>query len=340
MLTTAAVISFYKPWGRIRRSNRTPAAKPAETPVVLREVRQEAEGVVSLELADPQGRPLPQWVPGAHVDLVLPSGKVRQYSLCSDPGDTGTYRVGILREPEGRGGSVEAHALRPGQALAIRGPRNNFPLADAPAYLFIAGGIGITPLIPMLHQVAAAGKPWRLVYGGRSFMTMAYLDELRQFVPQQIQLVPQDTAGLPDLEGALRGAPEGCAVYCCGPEGLINAVEQLVPTACPSGQLHVERFAAADVDHGEKVPFELELARSEQQLHVPADRSTLEVLREVRPELDASCEDGVCGTCVLSVLSGVPEHRDSILASTERDRTDVFYPCVSRARSQRLVVDL
>ncbi|MEU0042891.1 2Fe-2S iron-sulfur cluster-binding protein [Streptomyces werraensis] len=319
---------------------------PQDRPVLVQELRHAADGVLAVRLAATGGGWLPAWEPGAHVDLVLPSGTVRQYSLCGDPADRDTYRVGVLHVPDGRGGSAEVHRLRPGQTLTVRGPRNRFPLVLADHYLFIAGGIGITPLLPMIRRVEAAGLDWRLLYGGRSRATMAFTDDLLALGGDRVQVVPEDTDGLPDLAAALSDAPPGAAVYCCGPEPLIAALEQTMAADFPHLHLHVERFAPAN--SGPAAPggptsanrFEVELARSRTVLPVPADRSLLEVIREAVPDATASCEEGFCGACKVTVLDGTPDHRDEVLGPGERGRTDVIYPCVSRARSSRLVLDL
>ncbi|MGW9024925.1 2Fe-2S iron-sulfur cluster-binding protein [Streptomyces sp. NPDC055722] len=316
--------------------------EPASRPVVISELRQAADGVVAVELTAADGAQLTAWEPGAHIDLVLPSGLVRQYSLCGDPADRETYRIGVLHVPDGRGGSAEVHGLRAGQRIAIRGPRNRFPLVLANHYLFIAGGIGITPLLPMVRAAAAAGQEWRLVYGGRSRATMAFADELLDLGGDRVHLVPEDTDGLPDLAAALADTPPGAAVYACGPEPLLAAVEKTMATGFADRHLHTERFAAPRItqqqaDAGE---FKVELRRSGRVLPVPADRSLLDVIREAVPDAPSSCEEGFCGSCELHVLGGTPDHRDTVLSADERDRRDVIYPCVSRARSPILTVDL
>lgn len=318
---------------------------PGSRPVVVQQLRSAADGVVAIELAAADGSPLPAWEPGAHVDLVLPSGLIRQYSLCGDQSDPDAYRVGVLQVPDGRGGSAEVHALRAGQRIAIRGPRNRFPLVLADHYLFIAGGIGITPILPMVRAAAAAGREWRLIYGGRSRATMAFADELLALGGDRVHLVPEDTDGMPDLAAALADTPRGAAIYSCGPEPLLAALEKVMAADFPDRHLHIERFAAPRPPQQTDAPapaveFQVELRRSGRLLPVPADRSLLEVIREAVPEVPSSCEEGFCGSCELRVLAGTPDHRDTVLSPGERDRRDVVYPCVSRARSQKLVVDL
>ncbi|QJY48232.1 PDR/VanB family oxidoreductase [Pseudonocardia broussonetiae] len=298
-------------------------------------LRRESDGVLSVELADPQRRLLPRWEPGAHIDLGLP-GHVRQYSLCGDPADRRRYRIAVLQEPRSAGGSRFVHErLRPGDVVEVAGPRNHFPLVDAPRHLLVAGGIGITPLLAMAAALHGRGADWRLVYGGRRRASMAFLGELARY-GAAVDVVPEDERGRLDLDGLLGTPQEGTAVYCCGPEALLGAVEQRC-LAWPAGSLHVERFAAKARDDTDLRAFDVVLRRSGMRLAVgPAD-SALDVLDAAGVVVPNACRDGVCGSCVTRVLSGVPEHRDSL---TDPDRTDVLLPCVSRARGRELVLDL
>ncbi|MGW4526879.1 PDR/VanB family oxidoreductase [Amycolatopsis sp. NPDC004378] len=294
-----------------------------------------ADGVVRLTLRAPGGQPLPAWEPGAHVDLVLPGG-VRQYSLCGRPGDP--YQVAVLREPGGRGGSAYVHdELEAGHQVQVDGPRNHFALVDAKRYLFVAGGIGITPLLPMIEQVAEAGREWQLVYGGRTRSSMAFTEELRRH-EGRVTIRPQDEHGLLDLPALLAEPRPDTAVYCCGPEPLLAAVEQLC-AGWPEDALRVERFAPKP-DDGPQTAFEVELAGSGRVLEVPADRSILEVVGESGVSVLSSCQEGTCGTCETGVLGGTPDHRDSVLTAAERREGDVMMICVSRSCSPRLVLDL
>ncbi|MFB7259088.1 PDR/VanB family oxidoreductase [Streptomyces nojiriensis] len=361
VLVFVGVISVYKPWGRTRRGRRyaqTRAGSPApssgsgsgsgagpvrvaDVPVAVEAAERLAEDVVSLRLAPLSGAATGPWRAGAHIDLVLPSGKVRQYSLHGDPADGSAYRVAVLRDPEGRGGSVEVHGLSVGDRIAVRGPRNHFPLADAPAFLFVAGGIGIVPFLPMIEEAERRGTPWRLLYVGRSRASMAFLPQLERYGTERVSVYARDLTSRPDLAAHLSASPAGTAVHCCGPDGLMRAVEKLMDTACPEGTLHLERFAAvADTAADARLPFEVELRSTGAVVSVRADQSALDALREEAPGLAASCEDGLCGSCELRVLRGIPDHRDHVLSPAERGRTDVMYPCVSRARGGRVVVDL
>ncbi|MFV6029893.1 PDR/VanB family oxidoreductase [Streptomyces sp. NPDC056264] len=310
---------------------------PRTARLTVRAVVPEAEGVLGLVLADPTGAELAPWEPGAHLEVTLPSGAVRHYSLCGDPADRSTYRLGVLRERDGRGGSEEVHtAVGAGTLLGVRGPFNRFPLVPAERYLFIAGGIGITPLLPMVRSLPHGS--WSLLYGGRSLPAMAYREELAAL--PGVALVPQDTAGLPDLDGVLAELPAGTAVYCCGPEGLLRAVEERW-----SGPLHTERFGAAPAaapaaDPGTGDGFEVELRRSGRTVRVAPDRTLLDAVREVVPGVAYSCEEGFCGTCETKVLAGTPEHHDSVLGEDEKASGTTMMICVGRSRGGRLVLDL
>jgi ferredoxin-NADP reductase len=301
-------------------------------------VRAVADDVREIVLG-PGGTPgslLPQWSPGAHVDLQLAPGLVRQYSLCGDPADRTAWRVAVLREPDGRGGSALLHALHPGDEVAVRGPRNHFRLRPAPAYLFVAGGIGITPLLPMVAATAAAGADWRLLYGGRRRSSMAYLDELAPHAGR-VDVCPQDESGLLDLDAALAGAPADALVYCCGPEPLLRAVEQV----CAGPRLHVERFSPRVVeDTAPAGAFEVLLRRSGRSVRVAAGVSVLAALESAGVEVMPSCREGTCGSCETAVLAGRIEHRDSVLDDAEREAGDSMMICVSRALSPVLELDL
>ncbi len=306
--------------------------------LLLRRMEVVADGVVLLTLCHPAGDLVPEWEPGAHIDLVLADDLVRQYSLCGDPADRRTLQVAVLREPAGRGGSAYVHErLAEDDKVRVRGPRNNFPLVPARAYRFVAGGIGITPILPML---AAVDAPWQLTYGGRTRASMAFLDRLARY-GDRVRVYPQDEFGLLDLDEALGPPDPDTAVYCCGPEPLLAAVEQRC-AAWPADVLHIERFAAPVVDRvaGAFEAFEVELANSDRTLPVPADRSILQVLEEAGVPVLSSCREGTCGTCETGVLAGVPDHRDCLLTEAERAAGDVMMLCVSRSLTPKLRLDL
>ncbi|MCE0762292.1 PDR/VanB family oxidoreductase [Pseudonocardia kujensis] len=312
-----------------------------ELDLVLEKKETLADGVVQLTLRDPAGADLPAWAPGAHVDLVLTGDLTRQYSLCGDPAERSVMQVAVLREPAGRGGSAHVHdELAEGDTVRVRGPRNHFALVDAPRYLFLAGGIGITPILPMVAAAEAAGADWRLVYGGRSRASMAFRDRLEERYPDRVDVRPQDETGLLDLAALLGEPAADTAVYCCGPEPLLAAVEERC-AAWPAGSLHLERFAPkAGADDGPREAFEVELAQTGTTLTVPADRSILEVVEEAGVGILSSCREGTCGTCETGVLEGVPDHRDSVLTAEEQAENDAMMICVSRSCSARLVLDL
>ncbi|MFE0026929.1 PDR/VanB family oxidoreductase [Amycolatopsis sp. NPDC059021] len=307
--------------------------------MVVRQLRWEAIGVVSVELCAADGRELPPWRPGAHLELVLPTGISRQYSLCGSPGDRSCYRIGVLRERNSRGGSEYVHAfLRPGQPVRVRGPRDNFGFGPAAAYLFVAGGIGITPILPMVAEAEAGGVPWQLVYGGRAADSMAFLGELRPY-GDRVRLYPGDRAGRIPL-GEWLGRPRpGTEIYVCGPERLLTAVEEGAAHWGPD-VVHAERFKARPKPARPNTAIEVRCARSDRTVTVPADRSVLGVLEEEGLPVTGSCREGICGICETRVLDGEPDHRDDILSGDDRVSGDVMYPCVSRALGQRLVLDL
>ncbi|MFI5894493.1 PDR/VanB family oxidoreductase [Actinoplanes sp. NPDC051513] len=296
-----------------------------------------ADGVVALDLRDPSGSDLPAWTPGAHIDLVPAADVVRQYSLCGDPADRTVWRIAVLREPDGRGGSLAVHELHEGDLIEVRGPRNHFPLVPATRYLFVAGGIGITPLLPMMAAAAAAGAQWRLHYGGRSRGSMAFRSALCSAYGAQVSLHPQDETGLLDLDAILADEPAGTPVYCCGPEPLLTAIEQ----RCAGRPLHLERFAPKE--QGEPVradSFEVELTRTGRTLTVSPGQSILRAVEDAGIEVLWSCTEGTCGTCETAVLGGEVDHRDSLLTPGERAANDTMFICVSRAAGPRLILDL
>lgn len=302
-----------------------------------------ADGVVTVALADPGGGDLPGWTPGAHIDLLMGPSLVRQYSLCSSTANRAEWRIGVLLDPESRGGSRFVHEeLQVGATVGVRGPRNAFPLVGAPRYQFIAGGIGITPILTMIEAVEARGADWHLLYGGRARGSMAFLDQLERFGGRVTASPREERDGRLDLDSVLTEPREDTLVYCCGPEGLLEAVEE----ACrpwPEGSLHVERFSAKPVGEPSAEAlesFEVECQRSGVTVSVTADQSVYEAVEEAGVDVLGSCMEGVCGTCECDVIEGEPDHRDSVLSEAERDRGDTIMICVSRSRSERLVLDV
>jgi ferredoxin-NADP reductase len=297
--------------------------------------------VVLLELAHPAGDLLPEWAPGAHIDLVLPNEMTRQYSLCGDPSDRSVYQVAVFLEPQSRGGSRWIHQeLKAGDKISVGGPRNHFPFTPTERVMFIGGGIGITPLIPMMAAAAEAGIEWELHYGGRSRHTMAFREEIEaRFGSERATFIPQDECGLIDLESLLGTPRENTSVYCCGPGPLLDAVENRC-ASWPKGSLHIERFSAKTIEGAVNMEFEVELANSGRTLTIPADRSILDILDDEDITVASSCRDGTCGTCETAVLEGEVDHRDSVLSDEERESDEMMMICVSRCRGPRLVLDL
>jgi ferredoxin-NADP reductase len=314
-----------------------------ETDLVVSQRDILADGVIALNLEDPTGRTLPGWTPGAHIDLMLSASLVRQYSLCGSPKDTNTWRIGVLRDPQSRGGSDFVHdKAQVGSSVRVRGPRNHFPLVSAPRYQFIAGGIGVTPILPMIEAAEAAGAQWQLVYGGRKRSSMAFVEDLSAY-GERVAIWPQDEQGLLDLQGILGCPREDTLVYCCGPEGLLSAVEGAC-ASWPTGALHLERFAAKpgadEPAPGALESFEVICQRSGITVTVPAGRSVFDVLDDAGVSVLGSCMDGICGTCETAVIEGTPDHRDSVLTAEEQACNDAMMLCVSRSLSARLVLDL
>ncbi|WP_030464450.1 PDR/VanB family oxidoreductase [Kitasatospora sp. NRRL B-11411] len=318
----------------LRRSPRRAEARPVP-PLYLVVVshRVVAEDVVELRLADPSGGMLPAWQPGARIVLTLPSGRERHYSLCGDPADRHAYRVAVRRIADGGGGSVEIHdELHVGVRLRVRRPRNGFAFCGEEKVLFLAGGIGITPLLPMARAAQHAGIDWHLVHTGRTAAALPFTTELAALDPARVTVRTDDEHGLPDAAELLAHAPRGAAAYVCGPAPMLLAVQRALP-ASPAVALHFERFGAAPILDGR--PFRIRVG--DETLTVPADRSALDVAREVRPELPYSCQQGFCGTCVLKVAAGTPEHRDRRLTAEQR-AAGLLLPCVSRAAEGETLV--
>lgn len=295
-------------------------------------------GVTSYVLVHSGGADLPAWEPGAHVDVHLPSGAVRQYSLCGDPDDRTCYRIAVLELPSGRGGSVELHQeLRPGVMVGVGQPRSAFTLVDAERYVFVAGGIGITPLLPMIREVQHQGLPWELSYCARSARHFSFVDELRALGSDRVRFLAEDVDGRPDLAELVRGSA-GSVVFCCGPAGLMDGLAAEM-TAAGRDDLHLERFTPHPVTV-DGSGFTVELARSGTVVDVPDDRTVLEAVRAAGVDVDSSCEMGICGTCETKVLSGTVEHRDELLTDAEKAQGTTMMICVSRAACPRLILDL
>ncbi len=333
--------------GRVGRA--LSRARPVRRAGFARQLRLDArehvaDDVVALTLVDASSpaRTLPSWSPGAHLDVFLPSGRLRQYSLCGDPSDRRRYRIAVRRIADGNGGSLEIHdELTVGTTLRIRGPRNAFRLVDAPSYLFVAGGIGITPILPMVRTVAGRGLPWRLVYLGRSAATMPFLDELEACPGGEVLVHRDAEEGFADVAailGELDALPPVADLYVCGPPPLMDAARQLLRAVDPMAPVFSERFSGLPVVDGQ--PFTVALARTGATVEVAADESALTAIRRVLPDVRYSCQQGFCRTCKCRVLDGEVDHRDRhVLVDSEREHSMLI--CVSRAAAgERLVLDL
>lgn len=311
--------------------------------LIIAEKIEAADGVAVIRLRQPDGSELPEWSPGAHVDLMLTPDTTRQYSLCGDPRDRSTWQVGVLREPEGRGGSAIVHdTLGVGDSVAVRGPRNHFQLEPSANYLFIAGGIGITPILAMARQAHRTGASWNLIYGGRSRSTMAFAEELTTRFAGHVTLHPQDEVGHIDLDRLLSEVRPDTLIYTCGPAPLLDAVtDRCNHYGWPTGALHLERFAPKEMHEPERAgAFEVELSLSGQTITVTPDESILDAVTKCGIQVLSSCIEGTCGTCETAVTSGIVDHRDSVLTEDEQAANDTMMICVSRANCPKLVLEL
>jgi len=306
------------------------------------EVRAEARDVMTLELRAIGGGQLPPFEPGSHVDLHLPNGLIRQYSLTNDWRERDRYVIGVGRAADSRGGSSYVHSsIRAGAQLKISAPRNNFPLdSDAGSFLFIAGGIGITPIMAMVRWCVANQKPWRLSYAARSRQRAAFYEELSALGGDHHFHFDDERGQIFDAAQAISGLTEGERIYCCGPDPLMNAVKELTANF-PSGTARFEWFTAPQSDEPqESNSFTVRLERSGGEFEVPEQKSILEVLEENGFEIPFSCREGLCGTCLTNVCSGEPDHRDYVLSDEERASGKMMTICCSRSKSPLLTLDL
>lgn len=338
MRTLGLVVAVYeKVSGFSGQFRPPPVPVRREHDVVIASITPEAEGVVSVRLVAEDGGLLPSWQPGAHLDVVLPSGRLRQYSLTGPPGERDGYTIAVRRIDEGGGGSVEVHGLEVGARLRIRGPRNAFPFIAVDRYFFVAGGIGITPIRPMIADAVARDADWRFVYTGRTRASMPFLAEVERLAveyPGRVHVRPDDEFGVPDGRAILDLAPDGAALYTCGPPPMIDAIRAEIPAENIS-TLHYERFSAPPVLGGE--PFTVVLARTGRVVPVGAEVSALAAIRTVLPDVAYSCQQGYCGTCPVTVLGGEVDHRDRCLGEAERATRMAI--CVSRGDG-RITLDL
>jgi ferredoxin-NADP reductase len=336
----ASAIDAAPPFGRTAVLTVPPPIEAPQTPagattMVVGGISRLADGVKGIRLVPLGGHELPPWEPGAHLTLELPDGDTRQYSLCGDPAERSFYEIAVLRDTPSRGGSAWVHdVLVPGMMVSVWEPRNHFPMIHASAYVFVAGGIGITPIRAMIESLPAR-RDWWLIYLGRSRSTMAYLPELLEQYPQQVMVYARDEhPDRLDVGSVVRQL--GGEVYVCGPERLIDAVQAVSDPA----HFHTEHFVPVERPPMVAEQLEVECSRSAVSFTVPPDRSVLEVLEENQIAMVASCRRGVCGSCEVRVLAGVPEHRDSVLEDSEKQDLGIMFPCVSRAVGGRLVLDV
>lgn len=322
----------------------TAMSSAAQTLMVqVADVRAEARDVMTLELRAIGGGELSPFEPGSHLDLHLPNGLIRQYSLTNDWRERDRYVIGVGRAADSRGGSSYIHgSIRVGAQLKISTPRNNFPLdADATSFLFIAGGIGATPIVAMVRWCVANQKPWRLFYAARSRQRAAFYEELCALGGDRVEFHFDDERGqIFDAAQAISSWTEGQHIYCCGPDPLMNTVKDLT-AGFPSGSVRFEWFTAPQSgEPQESNSFTVRLERSGAEFEVPEQKSILEVLEENGFEIPFSCREGLCGTCVTNVCSGEPDHRDYVLSDEERASGKMMTICCSRSKSPLLTLDL
>jgi ferredoxin-NADP reductase len=308
----------------------------------------EAEGIVSLRLSRIESNdPLPAWEPGAHIDVYVPDGTTRQYSLCGDPGDLSSWQIAVLREPQGRGGSAYIHdELRVGDKLLVTRPKQSFALEEASYHALVAGGVGITPIMAFAEQLHREGRPFRLVYGGRTGESMAFRERLGA-LGDQVTFLAEDRDGRPDLDQVVAHVPDGGLVYVCGPLPLLRAVQSAAEAVHGSDQdlVRFELFSRAGVERLESTPldgesYELVLARSGHTLRLTPETSILETVLALGVEVENDCRDGICGSCVTPILSGTVDHQDLVLTKKEQRAMDKMMICCSRPTCDRLELDL
>jgi ferredoxin-NADP reductase len=309
--------------------------------VRLTDIRFAAKDTNLYEFRRPDGAPLPSYQPGAHVDMLLPNGMVRQYSLIVPDPHPECYVFGIKRDAASRGGSRYIHdELHAGASLQISAPRNNFPLLeDAEHVVLFAGGIGITPIWCMVQRLGVLGRSWKLYYGCRSRSDMAFLQALEKFEAKYLHLHFDDEAGkVVDIAAAVAEAPKSAHLYCCGPDPMLKAFEAAT-TNWPRAQVHVEYFTPK-AEPAKEGGFWVELARSKEEYFIPPGQTILQVLYDAGVDVDYSCELGICGACETKVISGIPEHRDSVLSEEEQASNTKVMICCAGCKSERLVLDM
>jgi ferredoxin-NADP reductase len=315
-----------------------------ELELIVASTRSEAEGIVSLELRSADAQPLPLFTAGAHIDLKLSVDLIRSYSLSNDPAERDRYVLAVNNEPNGRGGSRHIHEkLRPGHRVKSSAPRNLFELNEhAPHSVLIGGGIGITPLKSMVARLRTIGASWKLLYCTRSRETTAFLYELEQIAkeqPERIKLHFDDEAGRrPDLRTLVEDEPKESHFYCCGPLPMLAAFKEAA-SSIPQDRLHTEYFAANKCA-SEDSHFKVVLHRSKKEIDLLPGQSILDALLAADVAVPFSCSEGICGSCEVKVLEGIPDHRDQVLCASDRATNERMLVCCSRSKSAVLVLDL
>jgi ferredoxin-NADP reductase len=308
--------------------------------VRLQAIRYAARDTNMYELTRVDGKALPPYEPGAHIDVHLPNGLVRQYSLLEAEPDPARYTIAVKRDPASRGGSRCVHdELRVGRTLTISAPRNNFPLAeDARHVILFAGGIGITPIWCMVQRLAKLGRSWQLYYACRSRADMAFLQALEEMSSSQFHFDDESAGKFLDVAAIIADAPKDTHLYCCGPTPMLKAFEAAT-ASWPRAQIHVEYFTPKQ-EAPKTGGFVVELARSGREFVIPEGKTILQVLLDAGVDVDYSCELGICGACEQRVISGEPEHRDAILTEEEQASNTKVMICCAGCKSERLVLDL
>jgi ferredoxin-NADP reductase len=332
-IADAAISGLWTVSGAIRRMATPPEQdRTIALTVADRQVVAHDQDVIALTLVPTGGGRLPRWHPGAHLDIHLPNGLVRQYSLCGDPQVAGSYRIAVRRIPDGGGGSIAMHSLPVGAAVTTHGPRNAFPLtvpgygSPAHRFRFIAGGIGITPILPMLGLAQRLGVDWSMIYAGRSRDSLPFVDEVARF-GDRVRIRTDDVSGLPTAAELLGDCPDGTAVYACGPAPMLTAIRAQLGGR-DNVELHFERFAAPPVVDGKE--FTVSVTSTGDTVRIGADETLLAALRRAGVHAPYSCQQGFCGTCRTRVLDGTVDHRDTLLTEPERDN-GMMLICTSRA---------
>lgn len=309
--------------------------------VVVSDIVQETPTIKSFYLSMPDGTAIGHYSPGAHIDVVGPSSITRQYSLCGRPDSDNAYLFAVKREEGGRGGSAALHELKVGDKLKISAPRNLMEIAeDAEHHVLVAGGIGITPMLSLARYMDVRDISFELHYYARSEEEAAFLPLLTEKIEEKLHAhlgVDRDSQKQ-HLKRMVEASPEGTHLYVCGPAGFMDNVRSIAMEKLPEDAIHFENFKPTEPDEEqENTEFDVEL--DGETYHVPADRSIVDVLNEAGCGIDTSCEEGICGTCIMEVLEGTPEHRDSVLTKSEREAGETMAVCVSRTKDPKLVLE-